>query len=283
MPPILHSDSLKRILIRGGTIRRNLARRVAEIQKLTADMQDPDISVVIRTKNDRRYIKTLLSDIAAQDFDGKVEVILVDTASTDGTDTYAKAHGAKVITISQKDFTYPKALNIGFAKARFPYVVTLVGHSALCTPYMFKALTYWSHQKDFGGMYSTPLINWNASFTERLGIGLDFARRFRKPVIMKKSVMGILGANCSIVSRVAWEACGGYDERYAAGGEEVSLSNSLLAGNKLIVREPLCTVHHSHGLGLLNNIRQIRHWHQISSKPLPFEERSLLRRRPDLN
>src|SRR4051794_33734735 len=119
---LLHTENFALIPGRGGLIKKQLEKRAAEVLKVTKNRVDPDVSVLIRSKNELADITVLLADIEAQVYSGRVEVIVVDTESTDGTAEYAEAHGAKVISISQAEFTYPKALNIGFKAAKYPYV-----------------------------------------------------------------------------------------------------------------------------------------------------------------
>ena len=74
----------------------------------------PLVSVVIRTYNEARYLEELLLGIAAQerpDFD--VEVVLVDSGSTDGTLDIASQHGARIVHIRKQDFTFGRSLNVG--------------------------------------------------------------------------------------------------------------------------------------------------------------------------
>jgi glycosyltransferase involved in cell wall biosynthesis len=278
---LLHVENFKRLPLRGWYAGKPLANRVLRLHQETAGKADPDVSIVIRTKNDMAYIKTLFQDIRDQEFTGKIEIIVVDTCSTDGTAEFAKSQGAEVISIKQQGFTYPKALNLGFQVARYPYIVTLVGHSALTSRLFLKSLTRWYDTADFGGVFSWPLPNWNASWYERINAPLWMPSILRTYKVVTKATTGTLGANSAIVSRAAWQELGGFDERYAAGGEDSAFAASMIEQGMFVVREPLCSVFHSHGLGPINSLRQQWHWKQIV-KPLPFDSKNLNRRRPDL-
>ncbi|HUS26664.1 MAG TPA: glycosyltransferase [Nevskiaceae bacterium] len=278
---ILHAQNFGRIPLTGRWIQRRLQARCAKVGTLVAGLPDPDISVVIRSRNDGAFIKQLFADIRAQEFNGRIEVIVVDTTSTDNTVVDAKAQGAKIIHLTQAAFTYPVALNVGFRAAKYPYVVTLVGHSNLSNRMMFRSLTYWCQQEKFGGVYSWPLVNRNGSRWERWGS--VWWPLFLGPRIMQKASSGMLGANCSIVKRQVWEQLGGYDERYAGGGEDTALARSMLMHGFVIAREPLCSVFHSHGLSVVNNLKQSWHWLQIGrARPQPFDAKKVHARRPDL-
>lgn len=279
---LLHDENLRRLHINGRRIEGWLRTRAAMIAAEAAPLSDPNVSILIRTRNDGQHIQRLFSDIKAQNFSGKIEIIVVDTNSRDDTIRYAKIHGARVITLDQEAFSYPKALNMGFKIARYPWVVTLVGHSSLSNRLFLKSLSYWNHRyTDLGGLYSVPLANWNASPTERAEniIGPTI---WQQPQAIKKLSIGIMAANCSIVRRELWERLGGYDERYAGGGEDRAFAQTMLDHQALIIREPLCTVFHSHGLDFKNSLRQWLHWGEVGKKATTFETAKVHKRRPDL-
>ena len=279
---LLHRQNLAYVPLTGRLLARHMRRRITFIKQQTSQLQDPDISVVIRTRNNEAHIASLLQDIQAQVYDGKVEIIVVDTESTDKTVQLAKAAGAQVITIKQTEFNYPKALNLGFEAANAPYIFTLVGHSNLSNKYLFKALTYWSQKANFGGAYGTPLPNWDASRTERLAIASTLGWRHRNPMILSEPYLGMLGANGAVLKASVWRDLGRFDEQYGAGGEDGAIARKMLDNDLLVVREPILSVYHSHGLGPANTVRQLRYWIKLS-KPLEFDSDELKRYRSDLS
>ncbi len=60
-------------------------------------MASPRVSVIIPALNEERYLGDCLRSIAAQDFDGSPEVIVVDGRSTDSTVSIAKKYADKVL------------------------------------------------------------------------------------------------------------------------------------------------------------------------------------------
>jgi len=282
MNNLFHEENFARMLVNGWRIKKWMEGRATHISRQSTGLQDPDVSIVLRTRNDGAHIKRLFEDIHAQIFDGSVEVIVVDTESRDDTVAYARSQGAKIISLSQEGFTYPKALNAGFRAATHPWVVTLVGHSSLCSPLFLKNITYWMHaEKKLGGIYGLPLANWNASVGERLE-NIIRPSVWKEPRIIMKLSVGIMGANCSIVKRKAWQELGGYDEQYAAGGEDRVFAGTMLDHDLTIVREPLCSVFHSHGLSFTNIIKQWVHWSEVGKQPAAFDTQKVHSRRPDL-
>jgi glycosyltransferase involved in cell wall biosynthesis len=96
---------------------------------LTGDLMVPDVSIVIRAYNEAGPLRRLLEWTRRQEFEGAVEVIVVDNGSTDGTAAVAREFGARVVTLPQGEFSYPKSLNLGVEAARAPVVVCLVAHA----------------------------------------------------------------------------------------------------------------------------------------------------------
>jgi len=72
------------------------------MKKITA----PHISVVIPTKNEAKLLPACLRSLRNQKTKYTYEVIIVDTRSTDGTQTIARSLGARVITEKQKGKIY---------------------------------------------------------------------------------------------------------------------------------------------------------------------------------
>ena len=63
-------------------------------------MSRPLVSIIVRTRNEERWIDKCLDAIAAQDY-REHEVILVDNKSTDATLKKAQRFNAKVLSISE--------------------------------------------------------------------------------------------------------------------------------------------------------------------------------------
>lgn len=69
---------------------------------------------------------------------------------------------------------------------------------------------------------------------------------------------------------------------YETGGEDTALAKLMLKNGFGIVLEPALTVHHSHGLGLRDSVKQELHQLQTVRAPKQFDRQELLECRPDL-
>ena len=87
------------------------------------------VSVVIRSRNEERYIGYCLQSIT--DFVGKPEIILVDNESTDNTIRIVNRfeyHDITKLHISKDDYTPGRALNLGIKQCTEDYVMILSAH-----------------------------------------------------------------------------------------------------------------------------------------------------------
>ncbi|WP_291728286.1 glycosyltransferase [Bernardetia sp.] len=79
----------------------------------------PKISIIIRSFNEEKHIARLLTGIQQQDMTSEeVEVILVDSGSTDATVNIATHYDIKIISIKPEDFSFGYALNVGCEQAK---------------------------------------------------------------------------------------------------------------------------------------------------------------------
>ncbi len=88
---------------------------------------NPRVSVVVRAYNEAQHIGRLLEGIRRQTVQD-LEVVLVDSGSTDDTVAIARGYGARVVSISPQEFTFGRALNRGIAAAQGAFIVIASAH-----------------------------------------------------------------------------------------------------------------------------------------------------------
>lgn len=86
-----------------------------------------DCSIVIRAFNEEKHIGRLLAGIGQQTI-RDVQIILVDSGSTDATVEIARRFPVEVVFIEPEDFTFGRSLNYGIAHARSELVVIASAH-----------------------------------------------------------------------------------------------------------------------------------------------------------
>lgn len=98
------------------------------------------ISIVIRAFNEEKHIGRLLEGVRQQTVND-VEVILVDSGSTDRTVAIAQGYGAKVVHIQPQEFTFGRSLNQGIAAAQGRIIAIASAHVYPVYPDWLEKLT----------------------------------------------------------------------------------------------------------------------------------------------
>ena len=84
-------------------------------------------SIVIRAYNEAQHLPRLLDGIRQQTVED-VEIVLVDSGSTDNTLAIAASYGAQVVKIPSDEFTFGRSLNFGVQAATRELVVIASAH-----------------------------------------------------------------------------------------------------------------------------------------------------------
>ncbi len=122
-----------------------------------------DVSVVIRTLNESKYLNELLSSIKAQKLGQlSVEIVLVDSGSEDGTIEIAERHGCRILHITREEFSFGRSLNMGCAAAEGEILVITSGHCVpidnhwlqrLCQP-IWDGVAQYTYGRQYGDEFS---------------------------------------------------------------------------------------------------------------------------------
>ncbi len=88
---------------------------------------DTSLSIIIRAFNEEKHIRRLLDGIQQQTIHD-LEVILVDSGSSDQTVSIAATYGVKVVHIRPEEFTFGRSLNLGIRSASNSLIVLASAH-----------------------------------------------------------------------------------------------------------------------------------------------------------
>jgi rhamnosyltransferase len=89
-------------------------------------------SIVIRTLNEARYLDHALTAVRQQHYPAdQIEIIVVDSGSTDPSLTIAAKHHCQIVHIRREDFSFGRSLNVGCEVATGQALVFISGH---CVP-----------------------------------------------------------------------------------------------------------------------------------------------------
>jgi len=87
----------------------------------------PVCSIVIRAFNEERHLGRLLEGISRQTIQD-VQMILVDSGSTDNTAKIAEEKDVDIVSINPQDFTFGRSLNMGIEAAVSDFILIASAH-----------------------------------------------------------------------------------------------------------------------------------------------------------
>lgn len=204
----------------------------------SSEMTSPTVSIIIRAKNEERWIGRCLRMIFAQEYKD-FEVILVDNRSTDHTVSIARKYPVKVVTIDR--FLPGKAINDGVRASSGRFFVCLSAHCIPRDEKWLGALVAAMEEGSVAGAYGRQLPMAYSSDLDKRDLlntfGLD------RRVQIKDSFFH--NAN-SIVRRAAWDSIP-FDEDATNIEDRIWGEAVIKAGHKLVY-EPDAAVYHYHGI-----------------------------------
>jgi GT2 family glycosyltransferase len=199
------------------------------------------ISVIVRTKNEERWMRPCLEGIMRQKVDMPVEVVLVDNNSTDQTVARAQSicPSLKLVTIDQ--FLPGLALNMGIRASSGDYLVCVSAHCPPVDEYWLANLLRNLDQNDVAGVYGRQVpTRFTNPFDKRdlLNMfGLDRRVQIRDTFFHNAN---------SMMPRAVWEQFP-FDEAITNIEDRLWGQRVIDAGLK-IVYEPEAAVFHHHGI-----------------------------------
>ena len=123
-------------------------------------------SIVIRAYNEAKHIGRLLEGIRQQTI-RDVEIILVDSGSTDDTISIAQSYGARIVHIPSSEFTFGRSLNLGMRAATRELVVIASAHVYPVYPDWLEMLLYAFKDDAVALSYGKQRAPQTSHFSER--------------------------------------------------------------------------------------------------------------------
>jgi glycosyltransferase involved in cell wall biosynthesis len=184
---------------------------------------NPDLSVVVIGRNEGERLARCLKSVQTMKFSGRVELIYVDSASTDASVTLAEALGARVISVRPARPTAALGRNAGWRSASAPFILFLDGDTILHERFVDSlsefsdpsVATVWGHRRE---------INTGASLYNRV-LDLDW--------IYPPGVVEFCGGD-ALMRRSVLRQVNGFDENLIAGEEPEMCRRIRALGYKIL-------------------------------------------------
>lgn len=211
----------------------------------------PKCSLVVRAFNEEVHIGRLLEGVRRQSVQD-VEVVLVDSGSTDATAAIAAQYGARVVHIPPAEFTFGRSLNLGLAAATRDLVAIASAHIYPVYPDWLERLLAPFADSEVGLAYGRQRGDENSKFSEQQ----IFARWFPAQPQPRQGHSFCNNANAAI-RRSLWEQHP-YDETLT-GLEDLAWAKWAQDQGHAIAYVPEAEVVHVHNetpRGVLNRYRR---------------------------
>ncbi len=207
--------------------------------------------MVIRAKNEARYIGDALAAVFDPSALSPRQVVVVDSGSIDGTQDIVRRFPATLIQIRPEEFTYGFALNLGVAHTNAEIIATLSAHSTPSTPDWLRRLIEPFQQARVAGVYGRQLPRSNATILELIGMRLTGVLSESPKVLATRPLF----SNANGAFRRSLWLEHPFDESIG-GAEDIAWVRSMQERGYVIAYQPTAAVYHSHGEPLARHLRR---------------------------
>lgn len=205
----------------------------------------PTVSIIIPTKNSAHFLDTCLKYIRKQTY-SPIEIIVVDSKSTDNIKEVVKKYRAKLLTyipkVAKGIFDAPHKRNYGMERAKGKYVYWLDADMHLPKGLIAEAVSLCEKGAD-------ALVLPEDSFGE--GIWSQ-VKQLERRCYWHDSTM----ESPRFYRKEVWLDIDGFDLSLGAGGDDVDLTQKLLEKNYKIGRTKSVVRHNEGRLTILGTVRK---------------------------
>lgn len=202
-------------------------------------MDNNSVSIVIRTYNEEKYLDELLSAIQLQNYNYEIEVVLVDSGSTDQTLEIAEKFDCRTVHIKKSDFTFGRSLNYGCDAANGEFLAFISGHCIPKDEYWIKNLVQPYKEGSIMMSYGRQIGVEETKFSEHQ----IFSKYFPDYDMVPQDGFFSNNANSSI-RKIAWEK-NQFDEELT-GLEDMYWAKQMVEKGYKIAYKSDATVYHIH-------------------------------------
>jgi len=246
------------------------------------------VSVVIPTLNGGRELGACLEAIRRQELDRSVEIICIDSGSTDDTFDHCRKFEAQLIQIDRRTFNHGLTRNEGIRAARGEFVALLTQDSVpLGTDWLRRHVETLESTPRAAGSYGRQLpresVNpylrwrlqqWGASRSIRVVQEVTDHRAFEGASPLEKLAVVTFDNVNSCIRKSVWETIPFSRVEF---GEDIDWGLRVIRAGHAIVYEPGARVLHSHNDSLLDDFKRVYSDHRNLNRLLGMKQIPTLR------
>jgi rhamnosyltransferase len=216
-----------------------------------------NISIVLRTKNEGKFLGKTLGLIRQQAYTPQPEIVVVDSGSTDDTLAIAsREDGLRIVNIPAEEFTYGRSLNTGIRESRGDVIVALSAHAFPHREHWLERLVSHFSDSKVAGVYGRQLPHDDAWPSVKRDYLEFYGNQMREQTDAANFGDHYFSNAASAIRRDSWEKHP-FDETLP-GCEDWEWARAMLMLGLKIVYEPRAEVYHSHNESLFAVYRRSR-------------------------
>lgn len=220
-------------------------------------MTRPLVSIVLPTRNGMATLPAVLDSIARQRVDFPVEIVAVDSSSTDGTRELLHKRADTLICISAGAFNHGLTRNLGVERAAGRLVVLMVQDAVPASPVWLAALTKpLLADETLAGTFARQLprpeasritkyylARWAAASDTPRTVAVSGKEEFERLQGVDRLERCIFDNVCSCIRRSIWEQ---HPFRATPIAEDIEWAKEVLLAGYRLAYVPAAEVIHSH-------------------------------------
>ena len=229
-------------------------------------MSPPPVSVVIPTLDAGRRFREVLEGLRAQEGNFELEILVLDSGSSDGTVELAESYRAKVHRVAPLEFNHGATRDLGISLSRGEYVALLVQDAVPADGQWLAAMVEdLENDEEVTGVYSRQIPREESSALTRVLVNgwataspvrrEQFADPEKYPSLPleERWRLATFDNVSSCVRRRVWERIPFGRTNF---GEDLRWGKKTIEAGHKLVYEPCSAVFHSHERGALYDLRR---------------------------
>lgn len=222
--------------------------------------ENPDVSVIIPTYNRISMLEEALASVFSQDFDGIVEIIVIDDNSQDGTSEIISEKYPQICLISLKqNVGCCAARNKALEQAKGKYIACLDSDDLWETNYLQTQITALKNHDNKRCFCVSGLVLWNTvKDQKKTTLQKPDLKKFTSSLHQLLLVGSFISTPSSVVfPRQVFSEVGLFDETYRLSGDNDLYIRCLLAGYRLIFTELPTAICRKHDQGQMTDAKNM--------------------------
>ncbi len=245
------------------------------------------VSIIIPTYNNLSYTKKCLKAIREKTKKDLYEMIVVDNASTDGTQSFLKDQKDITYILNKQNNNFSGACNQGAHIAKNEVLLFLNNDTEVHDNWLIPIINVLKKEKMIGAVGAKLLFPNGtiqhagvAIFDSKVPEHIYRLSPANKKYVNKKRTFQAVSAACIAIPKKVFDLVGGFDEYYKNGYEDMDLCLKIGKAGYKIIYEPKSVVTHHESISLDRHRYTIRNldlfisrwWETLSDANIYFKE-----------